>query len=83
MNCRRESLAGKKNLLCVLAPDGAARVGESSKALRIKLFSGLETVPRYLDLLNAGGVAGSYAWQRTFSSAVKKLTIHRSCSAIA
>ncbi|MEJ7712984.1 MAG: hypothetical protein WKF84_24865 [Pyrinomonadaceae bacterium] len=32
-------------------PNGAATVGESSKALWVKLFNGLYAVPRYLDLL--------------------------------
>jgi hypothetical protein len=57
----RESLAGRKNLLCVLSPDGAATVGESSKALRVKLFNGLEAGPSNTDLLDADGVAKSYA----------------------
>src|SRR5215216_751160 len=43
INRRRESLAGRKNLLCVLAPDRTATVGESSKALRVKLFNGLKS----------------------------------------
>jgi len=42
MSRRRESLAERKNLLCVLALDRAATVGESSKALRVKLFNGLK-----------------------------------------
>jgi len=57
MSRRRESLAGRKNLLCVLTPDGAATVGESLKALRVKLFNGLKTVPSNTDLLDADGLA--------------------------
>ena len=62
----------KKNLLCVLALEGAATVGESSKALRVKLFNGLKAVPRYTDLLDADGLAASYARRQRFSSAVEK-----------
>src|SRR5215216_1815331 len=72
INRRRESLAGRKNLLCVLAPDRTATVGESSKALRVKLFNGLEAVPSDTDLLDADGLAASYARRRRFSSAVEK-----------
>ncbi len=48
----------KKNLLYVLTPCGAATVGGTSKALG----SGYSTdspVPRYFDLLAAGGAARS------------------------
>ena len=56
----------------MLAPDGAATVGESSKALRVKLFNGLKTVPSNPDLLAADGLAQSYARRRRFSSPVEK-----------
>ena len=47
-----------KNLLCVLTPCGAATVGGTSKALGSG-YSADSPVPRYFDLLTAGGVARS------------------------
>src|SRR5215218_1549739 len=72
INRRRESLAGRKNLLCVLAPDRTATVGESSKALLGQAMQRTQGVPSNLDLLDADGRAASYARGRRFSSAVEK-----------
>jgi hypothetical protein len=62
----------KKNLLCVLTRCGVATVGESSKALPGQAIQRTQMAPSNTDLLDADGSAGSYARERTFSSAVEK-----------